>query len=431
MDFNQTNLALLPYESTIVIKDITQKISTIELMGQVLKHVQLALSYFEQNELYRFDAQVGETLCQIRAYKIYSLSAYSNSQFLEAVRKLNSEVSHGINKLLQQAAYYKTLLKVHKSQRPESVRAPITLADFFKELDCIIPLGDDVVFLYMSHFLCHYHLVDDENIPMAIDFSALADELTVSRSFAKKIGHFYQKRLSELSCEFIFQLVKELPDAHELESLLPLLHHQSDEGRRVLPCYCVTEIIVLHMIKHQANLVLLVDNSAHHKRTPRALFFKGSPQVYNFELMNDVHQPNQPCMVMYGSSMSPSDFTLDKLIAMGIKEVILSNNAAHPQYSGVTLSAYKDNPYATLMAEERDSLSIQQRTRVQHRASVLVQLKQVADKTGCSSNNPSLFLLKHIFCNTVNHYKKPVSLNKLIQSEYHLPDLLALAYQTQ
>jgi len=42
---------------------------------------------------------------------------------------------------------------------------------------------------------------------------------------------------------------------------------------------------------------------------------------------------------------------------MGIKEVVLSNNAAHPQYSGITLSAYKDNPYATLISEQRDSLA--------------------------------------------------------------------------
>ena len=156
MDLNKTNLALLPYEPNIVIKDISQKISTIKFMGQLLKQLQLALSCFEKNELYRFDAQVGETLCQIRAYKIYYLSSRSTPQFLETIRTLKRDVSHGIKKLSKQAEEYQSLLKVHKSQRPESVRAPITLTDFFSELDCIIPLSEDVLFLFLSHFLSYY-----------------------------------------------------------------------------------------------------------------------------------------------------------------------------------------------------------------------------------------------------------------------------------
>lgn len=435
MDLNKTNLALLPYEPNIVIKDITQKISTIKFMGQLLKQLQLALSCFEKNELYRFDAQVGETLCQIRAYKIYYLSSRSTPQFLETIRTLKRDVSHGIKKLSKQAEEYQSLLKVHKSQRPESVRAPITLTDFFSELDCIIPLSEDVLFLFLSHFLCHFHLVDDDNIPMAIDFSELSSELFISRSFAKKIGHFYQKRLSELSCDFIFQLTKELPDSHELESILPLLHHQSDEGRMVLPCYCVTEIIVLHMIENQAHLILLVDVAANNTRQQSALFLKGSKQQKNFELISEEQQNDQPCMVMYGSSMPPSDYliehTLEKIISMGIKEVILSNNAAHPQYSGVTLSSYRDNPYTTLISEQRESLSIPEITIVQQRASLLIQMKQLADKTGCTSNNPTLFLLKHIFCNTVNAYKTPVPIKLFNTTAYTTPDMHPMALQTQ
>lgn len=412
MDLNQTNLALLPYESNIVIKDITQKLSLIELMRHVLKRLQLALVYFEKKKLYQFDAQVGETLCQIRAYKIYYLSTYSKSQFLERIKKLNNDVSHRIKKLSFQEERYQNLLKVHKSQRPVSVRAPITITNFFNELDCIISFSDDVLFLFISHFLCHYHLVDDEKVPMAIDFTSLSSDLYVSRSFAKKIVHFYQNRLSELSCGFIFQLVKELPEFHEVESILPFLYHQSDEGRMVLPCYCVTEIIVLHMVENQANLVLLVDVAVKNKRKRRVLFLRGSKQQQNFELINEEQQNDHPCMVMYGSSMSPSTYliehTLKKIISMGVKEVILYNNAAHPQYSGVTLSSYRDNPYKTLISKQSDLLSVHERSVAEQRASLQIQMKQLADKKGCTSNNPSLFLLKHIFCNTLDMYKNPV-----------------------
>ncbi len=435
MDLNQTNLALLPYEQNIVIKDITQKISTIELMEQLLKQLQLALSYFENRELYRFDAQVGETLCQIRAYKIYYLSSYSTPEFIETIKKLKSDVTLGVKKLSIKKEHYQHLLKLHKSQRPESIRAPITLARFFSELDCIIPLSEDVLFLFLSHFLCAFHLADEGNIPMAIDFSAVSSVLSVSRSFAKKIGHFYQKRLSELSCDFIFQLVKELPNSRGLESILPLLHHQSDEGRMVLPCYCVTEIIVLHMIENQANLLLLVEVAAKNQRKQSVLFLRGSKKQQNFELINEEQQNDEPCMVMFGSSKPHYsyfiDHTIEKIISMGIKEVILSNNAAHPQYSGITLSSYRDNPYEILISEHRNSLSIHEINIAEQRASLLIQMKKLADKTGCTSTNPTLFLLKHIFCSTLNAYKNPMPIELFNSTACALPDMNPIALQTQ
>lgn len=418
----QTNLALLPYEPNIIIKDIVQKINTIELMKLLLEKLKLALFYFENRELYWFDAQVGETLCQVRAYKIYYLSSYSDPKFLETIDKLKIDVSHGIKKLSFQLEQYQHFLKLHKSQRPEFVRAPITLADFFRELECIIPLFDDALFLFISHFLCHFHLVDNENIPMAIDFSAISKELSISHNFAKKIGHFYQKKLSEYSCEFIFQLIKELPCSHELATVLHLLHQQSDEGRMVLPCYCVTEIIVLHMIENKAILILLIDIISENKRTRSTLFLRGSKQQQNFELINEEQKEKHPCMVMYGSSVQTYliESTIEKLISIGIKEIILSNNASHPQYSGITLSCYRDNPYATLITKQGNSLSTREMTIAQQRSSLLIHMKQVAAKIGCTSNNPTLFLLKHIFCNTVNAYSNLVPIDRFFPTSFKI-----------
>lgn len=424
MDLKQTNLSLLPYENNIVIKDITQKIDIMELMKVLLKQLKLALHYFEINELYRFDAQVGETLCQIRAYKIYYLSTHSSPQLLETIQKLKIEVSSSIYNLSTQAEKYKQLLKIHKSLRPESVRAPVTLFELFSELDCIIPLSNDVLFLFISHFLCHYHVVDKDNIPMALDFLAISNELALSRSFSKKLGHFYQKRLSELSCDFIFRLVNELPSSHELESILPLLHRQSDEGRMVLPCYCVTEIIILHMIEYNAHMVLIIDAALEDKNKRTTLFLRGSKRLRNFELTDEAELNVQPCMVMYGSSKPPTPYlenTIQNMLSMGIKEVILSNNAAHPQYSGKTLSSYRDNPYITIISEQSESLSSQELIIAKKRADLLIRLKKFAHKAGCTNQNPTLFLLKHIFCNTINAYTKQVPRERFKRSVHLSP----------
>lgn len=152
MEINQTNLALLPYDPYIVIKDITQKISIIELMSALLHQLHHALCYFEKNELSRFDAQVGETLCQIRAYKIYYLATYSSHHFLEQVLTLKTRVLDGIKILSMQAKQFHLALKQHKNERSDFIRNPITLIDFFKELKCLIPLSDDALFLFSSFF---------------------------------------------------------------------------------------------------------------------------------------------------------------------------------------------------------------------------------------------------------------------------------------
>lgn len=422
MELQQTNLALLPYKSNIIIKDITQKISAIELMKTLLQKFEQALSCFKQHKLHQFDAQVGETLCQIRAYKIYCLATYSAPKFSEYLQGLMIQISDGVKQLSIQEQHYKQLLKIHKNHRPDSVRAPISLADFFSALNCIIPISIDALFLFTSYFLCHYHVLDKDHIPMALDFMMISNELSLSRSLAKKIGHFYQKKLSELSCHFIFQLITELPESQELESILPLLHRESDEGRMVLPCYCVTEIIVLHMIEHQAKLILLIDSIGENERIRTPVLLQGSKKRADFELITKTPPKDWPCMVMYGSHVYEQEISvqdkIEKMRSLGIKKVILSNNAAHPQYSGSTLSTYRYNHYTTLDSEQGHSLSIKELTIVQKRSALLIKMKQLAQKTGCSYENQSLFLLKHIYCHTVHAYKKPALFESLITTKY-------------
>ena len=319
---------------------------------------------------------------------------------------LKNNVATVIHKLDVYMENYQQLLKVHKSQRPDDVRAPVTLIDFFSKMECVFSIPEDALFIFTSYILCQYHIVDNNGIPMAIDYIKVANDISLSRSYSKKLIHFYQKKLSELSCTFVFNLLKELPDKNDLKSILPELHRQSDEGRMVLPCYCVTEIIVLHMIENDANLVLLIDIETDKPKEKNTIFLKGSKALQNFQLTTP--QENSPCVVMYGSSITNNLFcnVVDDLLWVGIKDVILSNNASHPQYSGVTLSNFKDNPFNTLINECQAQLSPITIEMAKTLSANLEQRKRQAEKIGCSLNNQNLFFLKHIFCNTFNSYKE-------------------------
>lgn len=404
----QTNLALLPHDKCILINDIVQRQHYIQLMQHVLEQLLLALDSFNNNRLAHFDAQVGETLCQVRAYKIYRLKCESSSRFLAHLNEVKQNTLAAKNTLDLEAKRYQYLVTQNKTLRPQSVREPISLHDFFSEMSCLFPMEEDALFLFLSHVLCEFHLVDEEQIPKAIDYEALANKLHLSRSYAKKLGHYYQKFLSELSCKFMFQLAKDLPDNEELTTLLPWLHKQSDEGRMVLPCYTVTDILIRHMIEFEASMVLIVDIQQDNTNERLTVSFEGSKENGRFELLH-AFNPLHPCMVMYGGCHA-SDSTVEQsflatLLQIGVKEVLLSNNAAHPQYSGATLRPYRDNPFEVLLQDHRETFSSFEACIAKRLSDELMLKKSLAHTLGCTAENQRFFLLKHIFCDTLDAYQ--------------------------
>ncbi|KTC83725.1 hypothetical protein Lbru_1694 [Legionella brunensis] len=420
----QTNLILLPHEPSIVISDIVQRLHYIHLMQQLLERLLTALDSFENNHLSRFDAQVGETLCQIRAYKIYTLKSHPTSECLSHLKDLKRQCLNTKETLSAEEARYQYYITQNKTLRPQSIRDQITLSDFFKAMNCHFSITDDTLFLFLSHFLCEFHVVDEEQIPMAIDYPAIAQKLNLSRSYTKKLGHYYQKLLSEMSCKFMFQLVEDFPGNEELKHLLPWLHKQSDEGRMVLPCYTVTDIIVSHMIENQASMVLVIDIQNENKKERLTFSFEGSKDKANFDISNQVDTKN-PCMVMYGGCHTTDNFFkksfLSKLLTIGVKEVLLSNNAAHPQYSGATLKQFRDNPFQVLVNEYHHEFSSFETCLAQNLSNELIKKKALANALGCTAENQSFFLLKHIFCDTLDSYQIEEISNEGIPLKHPIP----------
>ncbi|WP_131764432.1 hypothetical protein [Legionella drozanskii] len=417
-----TNLTLLPHNNTILVKDITQKLHYIQLMQQLVEHFITAINCFESNMLSSFDAQVGETLCQVRAYKIYALKAYTSAQFSLSLKQLKKQCTMTNEILKGEEKNYQYYIAHNKNLRPESVRAQVTLDRFFKEMGCFFTISEDALFLFLSYFLCVYHIVDREEIPMAINYPVIAETIKLSRSYSKKVGHYYQKLLSELSCQFIFNLLDELPQKQELRKILRCLHRQSDEGRMVLPCYSVTEIIVLHMIRNNANLAFVVDIQSENDKERFVFPFQGSVDSGDFEPMLQL-KPYEPCVVMKGSCRSNNltqSSLFIKLRSVGIKNILLINNAAHPQYSGETLKEYRDNPFQTLIQLFSNELSPFEQFITQKLSSELIEKKQLAYKLGCTIENQRLFLLKHIFCNSLAEYEISKFPLMLIKSKENL-----------
>jgi len=108
---------------------------------------------------------------------------------------------------------------------------------------------------------------------------------------------------------------------------------------------------------------------------------------------------NTPCFFVYGAAVyqrkneieTKEDY-IDRFNQVGVVDIILANMAAHPQYNGVKLHKYKNNPYEVL-----------QEKNICH--SLFAPLKQrFADKLqlsiqhGCRENDARLLFIRHIMC---------------------------------
>lgn len=394
---------ICPHESDIFLKDITQKIVHISLVRLLLGYFDEAIVFFQKRMLSHFDAQVGENLCQIRAYKIYQLS--KSEIFYDKLIALQHDIATSIEKLTSTEQDFKYWIKRSKTDRPEHIKKPLYLSDFFEQMAVNVTFEDDLLFIFLSYFLCKYCMVDEENIPFTMDYQRIQENLYLSRSFSKRLVHYYQKYLSALSCDFVFQLLSDIEEYVKFNSILKMLHKRADEGRMVLPCFLVTKIILQHMIQKEESILLLCNLKIGVRGELVRYIFKGNKFTNSFELSSCTSENN--VVVLYGEHRQPLGNNigkfLEEILAVGLKEIIFYNNAAHPQFSGQILLNFRENPFHQLLIEyknENINLSTVEVNLITELSNTIYDYTHKAVQFGCIKDRPRLFLLKHIFCDT-------------------------------
>lgn len=398
---------LCPHESNILIKDITQKIDHISLVRVLLGYFNEAIMFFQKRMLSRFDAQVGENLCQIRAYKVYQLS--QSKTFHDKLITTQNNLKRSIKILISNEQDYQHWLKRNKADRPNNIQEPLYLSDFFEKMEVRITFEEDMFFLFLSYFLCKYCIVDEENIPFTMDYQRIQKDLNLSRSFSKRLVHYYQKHLSILSCDFIFKLLSDIKEYAKLNSVLRMLHKKAGEGRMVLPCFLVTKIILQHMIQKEVSILLVCNLKIGLRKELVTYMFQGNKLTNNFEL--SIFNSANNILVFYGEHKQPQDGNkekfLEEILEIGFKEIIFYNNAAHPQFSGQMLLDFRDNPFHQLLREYKKgsiNLSAAEMELIKELSNTIYNYKHNAIQFGCIKDRPRLFLLKHIFCDTTEHH---------------------------
>lgn len=400
-----TILSLLPYAENTQLISKQQKLDFLHLLNKVTNFSIMALEIFLKGNLVSFDAQVGENLCQIRAYRILHLARkWLNKSTLK--QEFKKKIEHLIkyrNHLQKVVEEWEQTLKLSKTFN-KNLDSLENISDFFARQNLSFELDEELIFIIVCNFLTQFN-IKDNNIPVAINIPQIASEFVISKYRAKRLSHRYQQLICKSGCDFIMQIANELSEDYGYSEILPCLYKIADEDRAVLPCHIVSEIIFNHATLEKMPVLLKVNrfcsnHTTHYDTILFNLLGKREDETQFSHIPCELNS-TEYCMVVSGETHDIADDApepvknyIHRLLSETPLKLILANTAIHPQYSGKRLEALQDNPF-------RDMLSDSKQAFVSKRAKELVLMQQFAFNSGCSRQNPTTFFLKHVYANTI------------------------------
>jgi hypothetical protein len=392
-----TTLTLLPYSQDTVLHNKKQKMDVLCLLRSLNELSISALEQFLKGKLIKFDAQVGENLCQIRAYKILFLG----NKWLKSERtidKIKNEIVnlksikikiqsilHLMNEEINSSFSYNKTLDYHEK-----------IASFFREKNLLIDIEVDFIFIIFCYFLTYFN-VRDNGIPIAIDLKKISDELKVSKHRAKRLTHHYQQLICQFGCDFIVDISKEIMPELSNEGVFSQLYKISDEDRAVLPCYLVSESIFYHSIMKNTPVLLVVNLIRPKQNITFYLLLKSHTDKERFVFAKCSDFLSSFCLIVKGVAIS--DLNTAEFIEKTLKNpliLILANTASHPQYSGKRLESFQEDPYAQLSTQTQTQAIVEFQLKFN-------KMKHIATHLGCCRENQKSFFLKHIYANNLQN----------------------------
>lgn len=391
MRYNLIDFIPYPADAQLDQKEKTRVLQLILFIGQ---SAQAAIQVLLNQEYHKFDAKVSENLCQIRAYKLAKI--IENNQSFNA--NILTEFIFFADSIQQLIIKCYEMLKQNLRKLSSYSNS---LLEFLKETQVELDFPEIIYFFTQSYILFEYKFLGEFNMSQGINYEKLCRVLNLqSKTFAKKFIHKIQRNLSEFSCKFIFELVKNLDLDHRHLKLLEMLYFKDEIGRSVLPCYEATKIILLDAVKDKKIIKILVTLSSENEKQTFEFFIKPNHVTMDYilcsKLENFIFGVTTFVGVCYYKNKifeTKKQYVM-RFLKTGFINIILANMAQHPQYAGIALNDKKFNPYDDI--EDTDS----QNPVVEYmRCSKQEFLRHKSDSfdLGCAKENASLFLITHIF----------------------------------
>jgi hypothetical protein len=327
----ETMLDLAGISHSTPVKTRKQIVSFLRIYLCFVHYSIAAVEAFLDGRLEQFDAHIGETACQIRAYRVLLLYYRHNKRSIEdalsALKRVQSVILSHIE------------LGLPAQNCAGGVRM------LLKDLDAELVYDKDMAFLLATYFLKQFSAIDDERAISCIRVTpeTLPEGLS-RRQFEISVKRF-QRKAAEDSCKFILGLLPEVPELASLGELAAHFLKRDEMDREVLPAFLSGHVIFRHLLAHDLPAALIVfvrkgDAVAH--RFHYSLKPDGTRGDFEIGLEPDL---DVPCLIMKGELRGePGDKQAVRkhLASYGMLRALDAFMAAHCQYSGNHLKNSND-----------------------------------------------------------------------------------------
>lgn len=393
--------ALLPLSESSPLISKDQKSKFLSLLSSLTSIVLKGANAFKIGMLTEFDAQIGENLCQVRAYHTTFLARKylfneTNQRFLQA----KIDRLHDFQKLIEHTLREWNNKVQSTSSYDKDLDGKESVHEFMERKNLLIELSEDIVYLAACFFLAHFGSKVD-GILQSVSLTQIAKELSVSKSQAKKLVQTFQNTVCRLGLSFVGQILNDLPSLSHYARLFSDLLKDSGDGRLVLPCFAVSEIIFQHALHTRTPILLAVNRVANDGVLQDTVFCLVIGDQYGRPVLIDYDEYLLSACVVIEAEVNYDDAlqieSIDeysaRLVFNNPIDALLANTAMHPQYAGIQLKYLSDNPYLMITNTE-------DKTRAEQS---FCSMKEFAIRQGCCKDNSTTLFMKHAYSDTIKN----------------------------
>jgi hypothetical protein len=382
----------------------------------VLEAAKQAFQLYIDQKLHRFDPLCGDTSCQLRAIQLLQLKVDSTER--------QHKMIQAIDKLKENLA----LCAV------KPIRKELAMSDYFSMLGTSESLSNKLnpsslelkppdPFLILSYLLTQTR--DDENRSSTnaknlVRFLPDATAKAISVKTRKLIISLAKERLAAISIQYLGMLIKPMKNK-ALQTLCAMTLPACGEVQSS-PCFFNIQAILRSLKEKEEHIALKIDRklTSNEKLSSITLFFQGrgahfvpyNPKdgfrvmVFESECIAEHTEEEQE----YLKRLFPPQSSCNRL-----EELLLANAALHPQYAGE--SKNKPIPLFEGIHEILNSETVNDELlkkadalckpltldSVKEAYLEMERMKKIGLEQGMCEENPSLFLIKHIYVDTTQH----------------------------
>lgn len=379
----------------------------VQLLTFFIRELKQSLKVFFIDKNYaQFDPHVGDTACHIRAYHILHLSRLSEKKLL-----LNGvTISKRLNEIEEFGQRLDAWLKTINPRDYKNKK----IENFFEAQFINFECSPEELFLLQAHSLSKHVKFSEDSSYTYIDTTEMARNVKLGKNATNLIIQKFQKNIAEFSVDFFLALLggSSLSYLQFSQQDLASIINYDEYRRKVIPAFIAMEIILENLLKNSISIIFRIQRRVNNTNFDLIdCFFEVNEDQSKFVAQNFKYvDKHSSCYVVYGFAdyssenlVESKEVYLEKFIKCTPEKIMLTNLAAHPQFSSSKFSRFRDECFISCNPSQK-----------------LIELKErkffftaLAEQEGFCLKNSRCFFAQHAFCDTLIQFMSID--NKLIE----------------